>query len=353
MRIFNKRNVFVMILLMLCIFTVTSVSASDLNATSISQIDDDLVSVEKINHAQDGLGSEDVEELSTSVYSEVLCSNFTPANFEELQTVVSSSKQGDTIVLSGTYVFNSTISVNKQLNFIGINDAIVDGNNSVRLFTVSAKSVTFKNITFKNGNATEYGGAIHGSCNAVNCSFVNNSASQGGAISMVSAVNCSFVNNSASQGGAIRAGSAVNCSFSGNSAGDGGAIYFSGDGSVVNCSFFNNLASGSGGAIFVKGIGSVVNCSFVNNLASGIGGAIYLNYPGTSVVNCSFVNNSAKAAGAFYIKGSGSIVNCSFFSNFATGGSSGAIYWDYYLSSRKDTGMIRNSVFERNNAGCN
>ena len=40
MRIFNKRNVFVLILLMLCIFTVASVSASDLNAT------DDVIAVE-------------------------------------------------------------------------------------------------------------------------------------------------------------------------------------------------------------------------------------------------------------------------------------------------------------------
>ncbi|MEE0939223.1 MAG: hypothetical protein UIB65_05265 [Methanobrevibacter sp.] len=186
--------------MMLCIFTVTSVSASDLNAT------DDVITA--VNT---------VDEISVNEKTEILSVNYTPKTFDEIQTAVDSASDGDTVILDGYYQFNSTVTVYKQLNFVGINDATVDGNKNVGLFIVSDNGVTFNNITFKNGNsANDKGGAIY------------------------------FIKN-------VDGGYVMNCNFVGNSALGGGAIYFAKGGNIVNCSFINNIGISSamtGGAVF-------------------------------------------------------------------------------------------------------
>ena len=317
MRIFNKRNVFVLILLMLCIFTVTSVSASDLNAT------DDVITA--VNT---------VDEISVNEKTEILSVNYTPKTFDEIQTAVDSASEGDTVILDGYYQFNNTVTVYKKLNFVGKNDATVDGDNRMGLFYISwGKEVTFKNIIFKNAYYDSYGGAIYGGGTAINCTFINNSAMDGGAISNVDAMNCTFINNSAyyGSGGAICGGSAVNCSFVNNSAyyGSGGAIR---GGTAINCTFINNSAK-EGGAICGHGYSySAVDCIFINNSAVDYGGAVChcsvfnstfkFNSATTggaiyevSAVNCSFVNNSAKAYGGVAFKSD--FLNCQLVNNSA------------------------------------
>ena len=91
----------------------------------------------------------------------------------------------------------------------------------------------------------------------INCRFVNNNNDNiyGGAIYIYGAGttlrNCEFINNGGEQnrsegrleiGGAVYLGSTANdtliedCSFVGNSANEGGAIYLYGDGTVIkNC----------------------------------------------------------------------------------------------------------------------
>ena len=322
MRIFNKRNVFVLILLMLCIFTVTSVSASDLNAT------DDVIAVE-----------DTVDEMSVNEKTEILSTNYTPKTFDEIQTAVDSASEGDTVILDGYYQFNNTVTVYKKLNFVGKNDATVDGDNRMGLFYISwGKEVTFKNIIFKNAYYDSYGGAINGGgeATAINCTFINNSAKDGGAISNGNAVNCTFINNSAyfGSGGAIRGGTAINCNFINNSAygfhnSNGGAIS---NGNAVNCTFINNSAK-EGGAISGYGYSySAVDCIFINNSAVDYGGAVChcsvfnstfkFNSATTggaiyevSAVNCSFVNNSAKAYGGVAFKSD--FLNCQLVNNSA------------------------------------
>ena len=144
---------------MLCVFGLTSVSASDLNETVISQIDD-------------GASLEDAPELSVGKNNEpeILSVNYTPQNFSEIQTAVDNASDGDIITIDGYNLFEDTIAVNSSLTFVGKNNATIDGNNSIKLFAVNAKGVVFENITFMNGIAFEGSGI---SC--VDCSFVNNS----------------------------------------------------------------------------------------------------------------------------------------------------------------------------------
>jgi hypothetical protein len=389
------------------------VGASDLNETSLPEIGDDVISVDETDDDCEELSVDDIvesEELSVSEDTSVLNTNHTPQSANDIQSVIDSANDGDTIIFDKYYVIKNTINVNKKLNFVGIGDDVtIDGNNKVRLFYVSNKDVTFKNITFKNAYyVADYyyncgGGAIYFSSagSVVNCNFISNSASsdinyhfsEGGAIrfgSGGSVVNCTFRGNSAfSDGGAIyfgSGGSVVNCSFISNSAcsgtntyhGDGGAIYFGSGGSAVNCSFVGNSAEGYGnaGAIRFGSGGSVVNCSFISNSASDSGGAV----SGGSVVNCSFISNSASDSGGAVSGGSvvnctfrgnsaknggavsgGSVVNCSFISNSASsnGGAmnGGSVVNCSFISNSASSnggamngGSAVNSTFEKNKA---
>ncbi len=326
----RKHSLFLLLVCIMGILLISSASANDLNETIISEIDSgadegaiDLVTSENTQEELNIHESIECEELNVGDGSDILVTNYTPNNSENIQASIDNASDGDTVIFDGYYLINATVNVGKQLNFVGINDATIDGNNSVQLFNVSASGVTFKDITFKNANATGRGGAIFGSCKAMNCSFINNYADDGGgAVSGVSCVNCSFVGNSAgSYGGAVYGYSCVNCSFVGNSAGSGGAVYFSNLGSVINCSFVGHTAKYCGGAIYfdengwISHVGSCSNCSFVNNSAGNYGGAVYFNGRHGSVVNCSFVGNSADFGGAVY--DGGSVVNCSFINNYA------------------------------------
>ncbi|WP_407423505.1 peptidoglycan-binding protein [Methanobrevibacter sp.] len=96
----------------------------------------------------------------------------------------------------------------------------------------------------------------------------------------------------------------TNCNFINNSASwDGGAVYFGDEGTVTNCNFNCNKATGFngwGGAILFVDTGNVRNCNFTNNTATnGNGGAIRFNIEGT-VTNCNFTGNNATTGSAIY-----------------------------------------------------
>ena len=162
--------------------------------------------------------------------------------------------------------------------------------------------------------------------------------------------NCNFTANQATgqyiYGGAIfmGSGSVENCNFTDNQASKaGGAVYFHYEGKVENCNFTANQANNWGGAICM-GDGSVKNCNFTDNQASFDGGAIWIS--SGSVENCNFTANQANNwGGAIYIY-SGSVTNCNFTGNNATTGS--AIY--LYKIFSTDTLTISNSTFLNNRA---
>ena len=314
---------------------VTSVSAADLNESDVVNEDAD-----EISHK---IAADDKLEVSNN--SEVLKTEFNPVDFNEIQNSIDSANDGDTIVLNGNYVFTGTINVNKSLNVIGINNAVVDGNSKVRLFTVTNDGVVFKNITFKNGYSSE-GSAIDGKCNAINCIFINNTVygdgiyhydpyahysfqhnGWGGAVCDVNVTSSSFINNTASnKGGAMYGGSAVNCSFSNNRV-RGFEKY--------DYASRLNVFVGYGGAVYGS---NILDCIFVENSAVQ-GGAVV----GGNVVNSTFMSNNASDGGAIFIESEEfSFKNCNFKNNHATNG--GALYYSF------DVNSIQNHCFENNSA---
>ena len=292
------------------------------------------------------------------------------ASFKDLQDLISNAREGSTIKLHTNYTYtdddsalNNGIIIDRDLTIDG-NGFTIDGSNKARIFHVTNHNVIFKNITFINGytNLYGYGGAIwteYSDSKAINCTFNNNNAYYGGAITDVNAVNCTFNSNTATnEGGAVYEGSAVNCTFNSNHATYGGAIY---EGSAVNCTFNSNTATNEGGAVYggsavnctfnsnhaayggaVYG-GSAVNCTFNSNHANFSGGAIYQNRVNSEIHNCDFVNNSAdEYGGAVYQnRDNCKIYNCTFVNNNATI-YGGAIDWN------GDNGEIYNCIFVNN-----
>ncbi|WP_296881729.1 hypothetical protein [uncultured Methanobrevibacter sp.] len=342
----------IFICLIICLFSVASVCASDVNETTVAsenQVimesqDVDLLEVE--NQSDDELG------VSSGTFTD-LANEIDNAN--------------DELNLTRNYVYNCTvdsdykygIKISKSITINGKGFSI-NGNNNASGFRINYKNVTLNNISFFNCFSSDEGGAIY--CNSytcilTGCTFVNCSSSEGGAIywghyyGLIS--NCSFVNNSADRGGAIYLykikGIIFNCIFTENYAINGGAIFcYSGDNGVVSNSIFKN---NSGSAISWRGAnGTVFNCKFINNFDKFAGGAIAWSGANGTVFNCSFVNNSVDYnlsdyvyGGAVYWSGSkGVVFNCSFVNNFAK--FAGAICW---LS---DNGFVFNCIFVNNSA---
>ena len=187
------------------------------------------------------------------------------------------------------------------------NGAIIDmeGSNFTP-FTMQGKDldlpeIIIKNLIIKNVYSLDSNAGaicfILAKGSVVNCTFVDNFADYGGAISFefcvggCSVENCTFVDNFADYGGAI-------------------AVSLSNNIDINNCTFIENSAS-NGGAIYLGPYSSrhvVKNCVFVDNSAS-MGGAIYYGASGTVVEKCVFVNNNATNSSAVYIEEEISSIN--------------------------------------------
>lgn len=217
-------------------------------------------------------------------------------------------------------------------------------------------------------------GGYNGAAIIRDCTFINNTDSQGGAITPHNnclVERCIFINNTATKfyGGAISTEDGLDmnnanitirdCYFEGNSAPIGGAIQAKGDHVVIdNCSFKGNYAV-QGGAVFLEGNNlQVTNCNFTDNNATydldpdkilvgqtympqvqvwnAFGGAVYIHGFNSYLENNRFLCNSAirpsndtlfDKGGAIYIFGdNATVMKCYFDDNFAHSGNGSAVY---------------------------
>ena len=227
-------------------------------------------------------------------------------------------------------------------------------------------NATFSNCSFIN-NTADNGGAIHLTNGQANdrffgCTFINNTArnGHGGAIYMDCPIpyyhlkDSIFINNTAicGNGGALYGESesyyengfygflSENCIFENNQANDGGAIflvscYFDSTGRLEGNVFTNNIARNNGGAIYFNISNVKLNvyaCNFSDNMAYEKGGAI--NYVGDNpmgdIHDSLFINNSANKGGAILFSSKdSSIYKCVFIDNSINdeSGEAAAIYY--------------------------
>ena len=301
----NKRIIFIFLLMIIAIGTLSAVCASDL--------EDNITSV----------GS----ETPISIDEDTPLESSKPGTFSELQSQINNAEKGSTIYLTKDYSYNKNftgkngITITKTITIDG-NGHTIDGLEKSQLLLINkADNVVLKNIVFKNGYNKNAGIVSVINSNHVKfnkCSFIENNAGTGVVYldntNYTSFTNSEFVENSVEyMGGAIymthnRFTSFLKCDFDSNTADlTGGAIYSNENykTSFKTCSFIANGAD-DGGAIFSSNDDSTtfIRCDFIDDTAFYCGGAIYLissNNP--SFEYCNFEENSAQliAGGAIYL----------------------------------------------------
>jgi predicted outer membrane repeat protein len=252
------------------------------------------------------------------------------------------------VVQIGAGTFGQTnIAVSKVvvIRGMGANDTILQGGSDTnttvsRFFTTSGgnnRPIVIRDMTMRFGGGRgstgdNKGGAMHGAAQSplyiFNCSFVSNTAANGGGAiylhddrgyyGQLFVSNCLFRANrttsGTSQGGAIYnehwGRVQLDAStFLANEAGEnGGAVFCSVLMWAQNVTFWGNVAKGSRGGAIAKG-GSdtyLVNCTIVSNAANpstGYGGA-YRQEAGTvRFLSTVIASNAAPNSSAFYAQG--------------------------------------------------
>ena len=339
---------FLIICIIMFLFSIVCVSASDINETLIADEEPQI-----IEQANDDI----IESTQENVLGEDV------GTFTDLQDLIIASDKNSTITLDKDYAYDEGFStrgivVNKNLTIDG-NGHTLDGLSKSRIFLIMGKiinpyTVTLKNIKFKNGHTNLYGGAIFNFGNAVvdNCEFTDNYAKYcGGAIGSIGLLeykNSKFNSNIADgDGGAIFTLSirgtlhylltetmdldihdfmnyvrnnftlqyatekVSNCVFTNNVAKGtgGGAIYAFGNIDIKSSKFTSNSGGLKGGAVFGNKDLFISDSKFTGNKASMYGGAVYfkchdqmsgIRYYSNSITGCDFTKNTASRGGAIY-----------------------------------------------------
>ena len=272
--------------------------------------------------------SKDSDVLGATAEKDVLGVDVT--TYTNLNNAISNGGQ---INIKNDITMTDTLSITKTTTIYGENHAL-DGN-SHRIFTVnSGVTVTFNDVVFKNGYDSSRAGAVYLSAG-----------------SSATFINCSFINNKASSGGAVASMDA--------------------DATFKKCTFDGNTANVAGGGIYIlkslttEATFNFEECNIKNNKAQGIGtseggGFIFIAKPSSGTVtqfdnlffkSSNFTNNTAAIGGAvnLYMTNKVSFDNCNFNRNNASGGNTpdgGAIYVYYNYGSV----LINNSKFTDNYA---
>jgi len=232
-------------------------------------------------------------------------------------------------------------------------------NANLRIFDVVG-NLDLVNLTMENARAGDRGGAIQngsGTLTVSNCTFsANNSFYEqssglplptGGAAlynkeGTVTLSGCTLSNNVADNDN--------------NGIAEGGAIFNSGSMTVLNCTFFGNIASSHGGAIFSSNAITVQNCTFYGNSArasfnpngQSSGGGIFNTGAPARVENCTFARNSAFEGGAITNSASANsamtVSSCTFSDNPSNNG----YVFSHSVAAMSSTITIRNSLLQNN-----
>ena len=341
---FNKS--LLLIFLIVCLFSIASVSAADdmampleEDANAIGDSEDSLSASIEEDIIEDINTEEEGDVLSTSE-EEILTDTFVDdGSFTALQRKIDDASAGATITLEKDYTYDDGFSkrgikIDKDLTING-NGHTLNGLSQSRIILVKFglvenNKVTLNNIKFKNGNTDLYGGAIfnYGNLTVKNCAFTNNYAKYcGGAINSVGHLNLQ------------------NSKFNNNTAGgDGGAVFtFSIDKTV---DFFKDIyktqnPEGDMDYIFnftfdisfKYGTDSAKNCTFTNNVAKGRGGGAIYGFTHLNINSCTFNNNKANEHGGAVFANKNLVIKNSKFTNNKVSKNGGAVYFRMHEQS--------------------
>lgn len=376
----------IFICLIICLFSIASVCASDVNETVVTSDDQSngLIN-DEINNDFSLKGSADVDSKDENIDQENLLQNDFDSNLEDeteygtftsLYNMITSSKN---VNLTKNYkradnesdkLFNYADNSYRGPLCIDGQGHIIDSSYGDCVFRFPLNTVTIMNCNFVNAKF-----AIKCNpdtpkmnINIINCNFTNvdnaiiinsfsttSSSSNDPYYANVNITNCNFVKNNQSvileasryKGYEFISQQLVckyyiqNCSFIENTASSihanfNGELYMTCN--ILDCCFKNNCADTEGGAIKIY-------ADDVESTTLG-GGAYALN-----INNCSFVNNSAPQGGAIYVYSIENIkINkTKFYQNTANKGPS--IYVDSYVNYcfNMDKSMLIDNYGARDN----
>ena len=213
-------------------------------------------------------------------------------------------------IAAGTYKESNQIAVSQDLTFTGadMNQTIVDGDNSHRVFKINATyTVTIKQLTIQNGNSSSSGAGINseGTLTLDQVNVANNTATfQGAGIYVYSGsatiTDSSIKKNQAESGAGIfgREGDItlkrVEVSQNNATASTGGIHYQAPGGilSLTNVTVSGNLGYAVGGLDTTSGTTTnILNSTIVDNMTEIIAYGGISNY-GTLTIESSFVANN-------------------------------------------------------------
>lgn len=323
----NKNKMIFISFMLLVLFTLSCVSASDLNSTNIA-LDNDS-----------SLQDADINEI----YVDNQGSNSNDGNIDSpIKTIgqaISKASDNATVYLaSGEFSGNGNVRLNidKSLTFIGSDDTTISGLGKDYVFIVGdGVSVTFKNIKFINAYkapesySVSYDESVYGACLDIKKATV-------------SVDNCSFTNNVLSYG-------------SGDNYIYGGAISNFGDLTISNSNFFNNTALSTsglysyGGGVYNKGKLKIQNTSFVGSKSVDFGnGAAIANDGEVAMQNSKITGSTAlheSKGSAIYNSGIFNLINSIVENNYIERANFNYIYGAIYNSG---TFNARGNIFTNN-----
>ena len=246
-----KRYMFIVLILLVCMVSISAVCAEDDTTDDIISADDEEIILdeaidEDVSSANDNYDDELILEGSAD---ESKLSETSPGTFADLNNDINGNSDS-TIYLTRNYTYagegdHSAVRIERPVVIYG-NGITIKGANSDRTFYIRdgvtlidinfvnsvngticiipySSNVNINNCTFIQNHVETQGGAIYvgvdcTNINFNNCTFIENDANVGGAIfvagaASVNAINCTFINNSANLGGAMWGGSAALCRF--------------------------------------------------------------------------------------------------------------------------------------------
>lgn len=374
------KNSIIFICLIVFLFSVSYVMASDVNETVISNQDS---VIDDENEGVLAIKEKDFNEFCVSNDDTLRESSGT---FTDLANEI--NKTDNELNLTMDYIYNDNdknftngINIDSEITIDG-KGHIIDGKNKSYIFKINADNVVLKNITFVNtifGQHDEGSITWNGNNGAfLDCRFINATSYKYTSFSWGSMIywkgsnglvnNSIFINSSYGiSGGALYwrgiNATILNSTFFHNSVSNGGgAVSIYNDNSLIkNCKFFDNYRykneNGGGALLFSGSVNSnVIDCLFVNNTSfNGYGGGVS-GGTNLTIINSTFINNSAYSqtwgGGAVFIsKKYCKILNCTFIDNYATASRAVAVGGAIYVYSQY--ALINNSLFIDNTASKN
>lgn len=247
----NKSGIFLIMIILIMLMSISSIHASDLDNTTVEN--------KRITITDNLIGNNTCENP--------------PGTFDDLKEDISHLSLGDVFNVTRNYHFtgsktdpdgeNRGIIISVKNITINGNGHIIDGNHQSAFFRIESDYVKIFNLIFING---EYHGKTVKISAYPNYDYSN----------MVTYYYTDDVSpiDWIGYGGVIS-----NCIFRENTATNGAAITWDGNcGLISNTVFLNNIARGVGGAVYVKGKNSTIqNSIFINSTSILSGEAIYLD----------------------------------------------------------------------------